>query len=81
MLIGGAGPDVFVIGGGVDEIRDFEPGIDYIQVGLGFHRVADVLAHVADGPNGAVLDLPNFSTTTFTGIAAASLHASDVFIL
>ena len=57
VLIGGAGADEFVIGRNADEIRDFEPGADHVQVGFGFQSGAEVLAFIADGPTGAVLDL------------------------
>ena len=80
VLIGGSGADVFVIGRDADEIRDFEPGVDHVQVGFGFQSGAEVLAFIADGATGAVLDLYDGDTTTFTGVAAASLSASDFIV-
>jgi Ca2+-binding RTX toxin-like protein len=64
---------------GKDLITDFNPAGDVVllaNVGLDF----DPIAHLTDGPSGAVLDLGDGSTVTFLGHTASEFKEAD-FVL
>ena len=80
-LWGGAAADVFLYdaaGSGHDLIRDFADGADLIrfEAASGVDDFGD-LAVGANGSGWAVITLPDGSTITLFGVAAASVDAAD----
>jgi Ca2+-binding RTX toxin-like protein len=78
-LFGGKGPDLFVVGvgDGRDVIVDFKlngRSADRLDLSaFGFAGPEDALAGLADGPDGAVLDLGGGQTVTLAGVRAVDL--------
>jgi Ca2+-binding RTX toxin-like protein len=90
VLTGWNGADVFVFSGdlridyrgiGDDIIDDFGRGTDLIEIETfftpGFASFADVAANLVDGPNGAILTIPDEGTITFLGVPVAGLDTTD----
>jgi Ca2+-binding RTX toxin-like protein len=95
-LIGGSGNDalagglgantlVFGAGSGIDQVLDFEPGVDKISIVAGTAGIASAqsaLAHLsADVDGTAVLDLGVGNSVTFIGVSAAQITVGDFSIL
>lgn len=80
VLTGGRGADQFVFfaGSGTDRVRDFEQGVDVIDLRpMGLEGFADIADGIVDGPNGARIVLENGDALILTGIDAAALTADD----
>jgi Ca2+-binding RTX toxin-like protein len=95
-LIGGAGNDalagglgantfVFGAGSGIDQVLDFEPGVDKIAIATGTAGVTSAqgaLARLAADVDGtAVLNLGDGNAVTLIGVSAAQITAGDFSIL
>lgn len=89
LMIGGAGADTFIFSSqsGADEILDFTPGVDKIDIysnvnGNGIYATADILAHTYDNTVlDAVIDLGGGNTITLIGIQTSDLSASDFMLI
>ncbi|BBK45185.1 hypothetical protein STVA_52050 [Allostella vacuolata] len=89
-LTGGGGSDQFYFGAGSgqDEITDFTVGADQVSIdltggminGVAIASLADLLARIADTPDGAYLDLGDGQGILLAGVAKAQLSA-DQFLL
>ena len=90
-LVGGAGPDVFLLAAesGRDEISDFIPGEDRIQLdleeasinGIPIASFADLLARIVDTPDGAFIDLGDGQGLLLPGVTRNQLTPDDfVFV-
>ncbi len=82
-LGGGAGADIFRFapGDGVDQVLDFEVGVDFIQaVGFGFASGADVLALTLDEAFGASLRFADGGVVQLLGVHLADLDASAFLV-
>lgn len=83
VLFGGSGADIFVFesGTGRDLIRDFETGIDKIDLtGLGFTSFADVQAHMLQNKHATVIDLGHGDTLVVQGVFNAEFSQGDFII-
>ncbi|HYD71382.1 matrixin family metalloprotease [Azospirillum sp.] len=82
-LHGGGGADAFYVGVGRDVVTDFRHGTDRIHVArdAGITTAADVLARVADGAGGAVIDLNAGNSVTLVGVSRAGLSAMDFLVV
>jgi 2',3'-cyclic-nucleotide 2'-phosphodiesterase (5'-nucleotidase family) len=84
VFIGGAGSDIFVLSAaaGTDRVRDFETGIDQIDVSdFGFASFADVIAQMADNVAGNIRFEADADTVVILfDVTVAQLQESD-FIL
>jgi len=95
-LIGGAGDDalagglgantyVFGAGSGIDQVLDFEPGIDTISIATGTAGITSAqgaLARLsADADGTAVLDLGGGNSVTLIGVSAVQVTADDFSIV
>ena len=82
MLIGGAGPDIFVFrrGGGSDTVRDFQDGIDRLDLTGLARSFAAVLAH-ADDVGGNVQLHFGATHVTILGFAKADLGTAEVILI
>ncbi|WP_340108609.1 M10 family metallopeptidase [Pikeienuella sp. HZG-20] len=75
-LSGGQGPDVFVFGRGHgdDVIRDFDHGLDKIEIGAGANRFSDL--DIRDAGASAMIHFANVSIRV-NNADASDFHASD----
>jgi Ca2+-binding RTX toxin-like protein len=83
ILTGGAGKDTFVFGpgSGADQITDFEPGIDHIDL-TGYHLAANSLqVKDIDNNHDVLVTLSASDNIVLTGVHANQLHLSTDFIL
>lgn len=90
VLTGGDDADIFAFQGdlriafrgvGDDVITDFQNGLDKIEIDAfftpGAGSFAELAPNIADGPDGAVLTIPDEGTITFAGTQASVLDGSD----
>ena len=79
-LTGGEGADVFVFGrvAGNDVITDFTQGEDTILL-TAFPNLGDVMAHVSDSEDGAVIAFANTSITV-AGVSSDQLTIDDFLL-
>jgi Ca-dependent carbohydrate-binding module xylan-binding/RTX calcium-binding nonapeptide repeat (4 copies) len=89
IMEGGSGADLFRIvsnGGGIDNIRDFTPGIDKVEIlqninGSGIFTPEDILARLKTG-GGVGLDLGHGGFLNFDNLTSkGQLHAEDFRIV
>ncbi len=82
-LVGGSGSDSFVfrMGYNRDTIRDFQSGIDNVDLqGLGFANGAAVMAAIMDQGNSASLVLGDGSQLVFLGVTKVNLTLTDFIV-
>jgi len=80
---GGSGSDTFVfsMGDGADRIKDFENGLDKIDLSTwGFATFNDVLALVTGYANSLSLDFADGSSILVSGLTADIFDATDVLL-
>src|SRR6056297_1720244 len=80
LLEGRGGSDVFILSGGQDVIRDFQIGVDNLEVsspGLSTQQVQDAFAAAINSPDGAFVDFGNGSSVVFRGLSAEQVQALD----
>ncbi len=82
-LTGGAGRDTFVFdsGSGTTAIRDFEDGVDVIEIADVFADIDALLAAASDSARGVRIALSEDATIILEGLAVSDLSASDFNIL
>jgi hypothetical protein len=76
------GADLFVVrtGGGKDQIMDFQPGKDRIELtGLGFSGFADLSSHFETTADGVLITEPDddWDSILLRGVTVAQLNADD----
>jgi hypothetical protein len=74
------GADLFVIRsyGGQDEIMDFQPGKDRIEIdGYGLTGFADLSSHVQNTADGVLISLDDYNSVLVRGVTVAQLAAGD----
>jgi Ca2+-binding RTX toxin-like protein len=75
------GADTFVFSppNGQDQIMDFQPGQDHIELkGFGFNNFNDVASHIQDTPNGALITFDANDSVLIVGVH--HLSASDFLL-
>ncbi|EDM71497.1 Hemolysin-type calcium-binding region [Roseobacter sp. AzwK-3b] len=80
VLEGRSGSDFFILSGGQDIIRDFQIGVDNLEVsspGLSTQQVQDAFAAAINSPDGAFVDFGNGSSVVFRGLSADQARALD----
>ncbi len=79
-LWGWAGSDTFVFApdGGADRIKDFQPGVDHIDLtAFGMTDVQDLLAEAGNRGGNAILDLGDGSQVELVGVSLSELGSDD----
>ncbi len=84
-LEGGTGVDTFIFGvyAGIDEIVDFENGVDVLDLsadGLGFESVEDVLGAASQDGANTVIDLGSDSQVTLLDIDVDQLDFANILV-
>lgn len=80
VLEGRSGSDFFILSGGQDIIRDFQIGVDNLEVsspGLSTQQVQNAFAAATNSPDGAFVDFGNGSSVVFRGLSADQVRALD----